>query len=349
MRTLLLLPCLLWAAYAGAESVNLPDIPDSLGRAGMMAAVVKDADGSEVIIAAGGCNYRDKKPWEGGVKSFYKDIYKLRKKSGLWAWSRIGELPMPLASGAFCATPKLDGLIIAGGCAPDGHRAEVILINPDGKVTPFADNLPTPRAYAGFVATNGHLILIGGTAHADDTEAIGTLTSLDLDDPDKPWRTSLADPAFARIIPLCGAADRTLIWGGGCALTAKDKKPLRDYREDLSFQRFDAQGNRFHGLPGKLAGCAGPGVAVQTHLFFVGGDDGSQYDQPPQNHSGQGRRIIALDVETMETEEVGEWPHPVAVAPLLRFGDDLITISGETKPGVRTPAVTRWPIPSKYR
>jgi hypothetical protein len=120
MRTLLLLPCLLWAAYAGAQSVNLPDIPDSLGRAGMMAAVVKDADGSEVIIAAGGCNYRDKKPWEGGVKSFYKDIYKLRKKSGVWAWSRIGELPMPLASGAFCATPKLDGLIIAGGCAPDG-------------------------------------------------------------------------------------------------------------------------------------------------------------------------------------------------------------------------------------
>ncbi len=33
MRTLLLLPCLLWAAYAGAQSVNLPDIHDSLGRA----------------------------------------------------------------------------------------------------------------------------------------------------------------------------------------------------------------------------------------------------------------------------------------------------------------------------
>jgi hypothetical protein len=56
-----------------------------------------------------------------------------------------------------------------------------------------------------------------------------------------------------------------------------------------------------------------------------------------------------MDLETFEVTDVGEWPHPVAVAPLLRLGDDLVTVSGEVRPGVRTPKLTRWPIPAKYR
>jgi len=51
----------------------------------------------------------------------------------------------------------------------------------------------------------------------------------------------------------------------------------------------------------------------------------------------------------LEVTDLGEWPHPVAVAPLLRLGDDLVTVSGEIRPGVRTPKLTRWPIPAKYR
>jgi N-acetylneuraminic acid mutarotase len=51
----------------------------------------------------------------------------------------------------------------------------------------------------------------------------------------------------------------------------------------------------------------------------------------------------------LEVQVVDQWPHPVATAPLLRLGDDLVTISGETRPGVRTPACTRWTIPAKLR
>jgi N-acetylneuraminic acid mutarotase len=46
---------------------------------------------------------------------------------------------------------------------------------------------------------------------------------------------------------------------------------------------------------------------------------------------------------------VGQGPTPLTTAPLLRLGDDLVTISGETRPGVRTPACTRWTIPAKLR
>ena len=337
------------AALAGAQGEPLPDLPDSLGRAGMMAAVLREADGTEVILAAGGTNFPDKPLWQGGQRKYHKDILKLARKDGSWGWRKVGELPDGLVGAAFCATPKQDRLVIAGGASADGHRADVWAVGLDGKVARFAESMPRPRAYAGFVATNGNLIVIGGIARPDDTAALATLASLDLDDPAKPWRTTDADPSFGRIIPLVGAGLRKLVWAGGCSLSEKDGKPFRSYHENLAYQATDAAGNRFHGLPNKLAGAAGPGVLTQTHVLFVGGDDGSQYGHPYETHTGLARRILALDLETLEVTDIGEWPHPVAVAPLLRLGDDLVTVSGEIRPGVRTPKLTRWQIPAKYR
>ena len=345
-----LIPLLgLLAALASAQAEPLPDLPDPLGRAGMMAAVLREADGSEVIVATGGTNFPDKMPWQGGQRKYHKDILKLLRKDSAWSWSKIGELPEGLVGAAFCATPKRDGLVIAGGASAEGHRADVWLVGLDGKVTRFAESMTRPRAYAGFTSANGHLIVIGGIARPEDTAALATLTSLDLDDPDKPWRTTDADPSYGRIIPLVGSGLGKLVWGGGCSLSEKDGKPFRSYHENLAFQSSLDAGNRFHGLPNKLAGAAGPGVLSQTHLFFVGGDDGTQYGHPYETHTGLARRILVMDLETFEVTDLGEWPHPVAVAPLLRLGDDLVTVSGEVRPGVRTPKLTRWPIPAKYR
>jgi len=337
------------AALACAQAAPLPDLPDPLGRAGMMAAVLREADGSEVIVATGGTNFPDKMPWQGGQRKYHKDILKLARKDSVWSWSKIGELPEGLVGAAFSATPKRNGLVIAGGASAEGHRADVWLVGLDGKVTRFAESMARPRAYAGFTSANGHLIVIGGIARPEDTAAIATLTSLDLDDPDKPWRTTDADPSYGRIIPLVGSGLGKLVWGGGCSLSEKDGKPFRSYHENLAFQSSLDAGNRFHGLPHALAGAAGPGVATATHLFFVGGDDGTQYGHPYETHTGLARRILVMDLETLEVTDLGEWPHPVAVAPLLRLGDDLVTVSGEVRPGVRTPKLTRWPIPAKYR
>jgi len=337
------------AALVCGQGEPLPDLPDPVGRAGMMAAVLREADGSEAIVAAGGTNFPDKPLWQGGTKKYHAEILKLARQDGVWRWRKIGELPEGLVGAAFCATPKRDGLVFAGGAAADGHRAGVWRIGLDGKVTRFGPELPRPRAYAGFTAANGHLVIIGGTDHPDATQAIPTLTSLDLDAPEKGWRTTDADPGHGRIIPLVGAGPNLLLRAGGCSLSAKDGKPLRAYHEDLTYQSSLDSGQRFHGLPHPLAGAAGPGVATTTHLLFVGGDDGSQYGHPHETHSGLGRRVYAIDLEFLEVTEVGEWPHPVAVAPLLRLGDDLVTVSGELRPGVRPPKLTRWPIPATYR
>ena len=65
-------------------------------------------DGS--FLFAGGSAF------EGGAKSYAKDVF-LRGANG--AWSKIGELPHPIAEGVCCETPL--GLFCAGGT--DGQTA----------------------------------------------------------------------------------------------------------------------------------------------------------------------------------------------------------------------------------
>ncbi|HLU88819.1 MAG TPA: hypothetical protein VKZ51_03230, partial [Cyclobacteriaceae bacterium] len=48
---------------------DMPAIPDKEGFAGMYAGV-----SNGVLIGAGGANFPDKKPWEGGEKVWYDHI-----------------------------------------------------------------------------------------------------------------------------------------------------------------------------------------------------------------------------------------------------------------------------------
>lgn len=341
---------LLSLALRLAAAEPLPDLPDPLGRAGMMAAVLKDKGGEEVILAAGGSNFPGKMPWEGGTKVFYADVFLLKKTAGKWAWRKVGVLPTPNAYAGFAATPARDGLVIAGGCNADGHLADVVVVRLDGTCAAFGPKLNEPRAYAGCLTLGSRLALSGGTLSANATKALATMTVLDLAHPEAGWKSSDEKEEFARILPLVGADESgTALWAGGCALSADQGKPFRDYRDSLTYSAQNNQGTRFHALPTPLAGCAGPGVAAGHRLFFVGGDDGKHYGKPPETHPGQLAQVLMVDAETFEAQVLDRWPHPVATAPLLRLGDDLVTISGEIRPGVRTPACTRWTIPAKLR
>lgn len=328
----------------------LPDLPDPLGRAGMMAAVLKDSAGQEVILAAGGSNFPGKMPWEGGTKVFYKDIFLLKQTDGKWSWRKVGELPTPNAYAAFAATPARDGLVIAGGCNAEGHLSAVLVAKTDGTCTPQKADMNRGRAYAGFFTSGTCLYVLGGTNQPNSTSAEETRAFLDLRKLDA-WLAVGSDD-YARILPLTGASNNgTRIWAGGCALRDHQGQPMRTYDDTLYYSKPNGveRGTKLHGLPSPLAAAAGPGVGAGHHLFFVGGDDGKHYGKPPATHPGQGTQVIAIDTETLEVQVVDQWPHPVATAPLLRLGDDLVTISGETRPGVRTPACTRWTIPAKLR
>ena len=91
-------PYLQWA--------QLPAIPDPVGLAGSFAGVSNGA-----LLVAGGSNFGNGTPWNGGVKTWYDKIFVLEQANG--SWKEAGQLPHPLAYGVSCTWQ--DGVIIAGG------------------------------------------------------------------------------------------------------------------------------------------------------------------------------------------------------------------------------------------
>src|SRR5688572_14438692 len=76
---------------------QLPALPDAGGFAGPQAGVSNGA-----LLVAGGTNFPDKMPWEGGKKVWYDDVYVL--ESPAEQWKRAGKLHRPLAHAASITT-----------------------------------------------------------------------------------------------------------------------------------------------------------------------------------------------------------------------------------------------------
>lgn len=342
--SLLALSCVTVLAQVKIErGEDLLAFPDSAGRAGMAAATVRLEDGSEGLLIAGGANFPGRAPWDGGEKVFYADIVLLRKVDGVWTWLKVGDLPEPVAYAAF--GPCKDGLVIAGGVNASGHLAAVRVITSDGKVSTRRP-LPTTLAYAACATDNGRLFVLGGQATPTSTTADPFFGVLDLKDPAPSWEVR---PWIAngRILATAGVVDGKLVLAGGCSLKAgPDGKPLRTYLDDtrifnLSANPPDWESASVAGprLPYTLAAACGPAVVREGRMLLAGGDDGSHYGKPPQDHPGQRAEILVLDPRASTVESGGKLGLGCVTAPAVMLGSDLVIVSGETKPGVRTPAM----------
>lgn len=337
------------AAAAGprlAPAAAIAPIPDAHGLAGMAAVATHAADGADIVLAAGGANFPDAAPWQGGTKVFHGAIYRL--DGG--AWNKIGELPAPRAYAAYAAFEH--GMIIAGGADADRHFAETLYVHDDGRVTRLAP-LPTPVAYAAFAVDNNRLYVIGGQTSPSATTALAATYRLDLTrvDPDHPdavqWETLPGAPFGGRILSIAGALDGNVYVFGGCSLSADaDGRTRRTYHADGAALRGGGDDPaqmwlqiRPAPLPYPLAAAAAPATAREGALIVIGGDDGAHYGQPPQQHPGQSGKVLAYAPHADAWSTLGTWPLGLATAPAVVQGDTLMTVSGEVRPGVRTPAV----------
>lgn len=341
---LLTLSCLTVVAQAGIErGENLPDFPDPVGRAGMAAATVRLSDGSEGILVVGGANFPGKAPWNGGEKVFHADIVLLRKVDGVWTWFKVGDLPEPVAYPAF--GPCKDGLIIAGGVNATGHLSAVRVISPDGKITGRRP-LPLTLAYPACVVDDGKLYVIGGQSTLTSTSAEPFFGVLDLEDEAPNWETR---PWLAngRMLATAGVVDGELILAGGCSLKPDaQNKPVRTYLSDtrifdLSSKATDWESASVAGpqLPYPVVAACGPAVSHGNQVVLLGADDGSHYGKPPQDHRGQRTDILLVDAKANTVETAGQLTIGCVTAPAVVFGSDIVIVSGETKPGVRTAAL----------
>lgn len=307
----------------------------------MAAAAVADQSGALVLLAAGGANFPQRMPWDGGEKAFYRDVYALERTSSEgYLWRRAAELPEAVAYAAFGASP--DGLVIAGGVNASGHLRSVCVVAPSGAVRKLSP-LPMPLAYAASVVDRRKLYVIGGQTEPSAPRAEAQLLVLDLADPDAQWRQRPWHGSD-RILANAGILDGKIWLIGGCSLHADNKGlPVRTYLRDavaLRLSEVDQEGAietcATLALPHAVAASAAPALPREGVLVFAGADDGSHYGKPPQDHPGQRAEWYALDPRSGSLDVLGSMAQGAVTAPLIAWDDAAIVVSGETKPGVRT-------------
>ena len=97
---------------------QLPPLPPPAGhtRQAGLAGPFAGAQG-DVLLVGGGANFPDRAPWEGGTKTWWRDLFVLeRRRDGTaqWVSEKNFQLPRPIAYGISFSTPA--GVICVGGC-----------------------------------------------------------------------------------------------------------------------------------------------------------------------------------------------------------------------------------------
>lgn len=312
---------------------QLPSLPDRLGVAGAFAGVSGGA-----LLVAGGANFPDKMPWEGGKKVWHKKAYALRDTNGVW--QAAGALPRPLAYGVSLTTPR--GVLCVGGSDSERHYADAFLLvysRRKVKVKPLPP-LPVALAY-GAGALAGHLAVVtAGSDQPGEQSALNRFFALDLAHPKAGWKELPACPGEARILPVAGAAQGAFYLAGGAALRPVNGQVKRVYLRDSWRFTPDGKWERLADLAKPCVAGPTPAPVVDSTMLLVGGDDGSLAGfQPVDKHPGFPRAIQALQLRTGRWSQWGEVPASRATLPVVEWNGLFVLPSGEMRPGVRSPEV----------
>lgn len=337
---------LLWAAIRSIASPPPPlswqalaPIPDPEGFAFPFAGV---ANGR--LIVAGGANFPDKRPWEGGTKVWYDQVWCLDHPEG--NWRQIGRLPKPLGYGVSLTVSE--GVLCLGGSDAAGHYDTCFLLRVDAQGRPQTDPLPSlPRPCAQFCgALIGRVVFVaGGLEKPDAVEALRTFWTLDLDHLDRGWQSLPPWPGEGRLLATAGTLDGRVYLVGGAALKPDlDGKAQRVWLRD-AWRYTPGQGwEALADLPGAAVAAPTPMPLHAGRLLLLGGDDGAQIHLPPEQHQGFSKVILAYDPASHAWLPGGTLPLGLVTTPSVVWRDHLILPGGEKKPGFRSTEVWALPI-----
>jgi N-acetylneuraminic acid mutarotase len=318
-------------AAVGWES--LPPVPDRAGVAGAFAGVSGGA-----LLVAGGANFPDKKPWEGGRKVWHDAAYVLDRPAG--AWKPAGRLPRPLAYGV--TVTHRGAAVGVGGSDARRHWPDCFKLDWNGDrlaATPLPA-LPRPLANACGALVGDTIYMAGGQEAPDSTAALRTVYALDLAAARPQWREGPPLPGAGRILAVAAACAGSFWVAGGASLSADNGGVKRTYLTDIYRLEPGRGWTRVADLPRPAVGAPSPAPADEHGFFVLGGDDGSNVGfAPPDRHPGFARGVLRFDVKAGAWSEAGEWPTPRVTAPAVEWAGRWVVPSGEVRPGVRSPEV----------
>ena len=333
----------LWAGnIVPSDWERLPDIPDKLGLAGAFAG---EANGS--LLVAGGANFPDKMPWEGGIKKWYDTVWALSKPAG--EWRKVGKLPCPLGYGVSVTTG--DGVVCVGGSDLQGHYSDAfrLSLRDDQLITEKLPSLPLALANSSGALCCGHLYVFGGNEKPGETECVNRAFVLNLTNKAAQWQEIEPLPGKPRFLCTAGAFGDAIYVAGGTTLEpGAEGKMNRVYLKEMWSYRPKTGWSRCADMLKPAVAAPSPMPERGGRLLVLSGDDGSHWGfQPPAEHPGFPALIQVFDPTANAWEAAGELPAGRAVLPCVIWRNKITMINGEQRPGVRSPQV--WSLSAKQR
>lgn len=339
-RRLVHLVCALSTAIPALAADELPPINDAIGFASPFTGLLNGQ-----LAVAGGANFPQKLPWEGGSKVWHASIHLLSSPNG--TWKTVGHLSRPLAYG--CSFPVNEGILCVGGSDSTQHHARTFLLTLRSDGTPTETDwpsLPTPLANAAGVRIQTTLYLVGGHT-APDQPPLATLLSLDLTHPELGWKPLPALPGRGRILASAGHHNGWLYVASGTDLSFENATPTRHPLRD-AFRYHPSHGwEPLPDLPEPRIAAPSPMLESHAGPVIPGGDNGTQMKTPPDQHQGFLRTTLRFNPTIHQWENGPELPIGLVTAGTVRWQQRDTIPGGEIRPGIRTPRVISLPAPAK--
>jgi SSS family transporter len=324
---------------------------EALGVAGPIAGLHNEA-----LIVAGGANFAQ--PYWENDKEWHDDIWVItRDEADEPQWLEAGKLDHPLAYPAVVSTPL--GVVAMGGCDAERTYDEVLLLRWDPATEQlhkeYLPNLPSACSYASAAVIGEFIYLTGGTETLDLSSATTHFWRLDLSKygrEDFQWEILPPWPGPARAYHLAAAqhngyTDCIYVLSGrreGAEAGAWEVlTDVYEFNPDHYRTGVGSPWRRRADMPApRMAGTAAS--VGQSHLFVLGGADGSLYRQANElreQHPGFPRQILGYHTITDTWFEAGEMPANHVTTHAFKMQDDILIASGEIKPRVRSPQIWR--------
>ena len=340
------------------QSGVLPVQPNGLHHMGL-SGVVLGVVGDQIIIA-GGNNFPEGLPWEGGIKKYYKRVIVYNNQKDTLLNTFTFNLP---ANVAYAAVAQLkDGIFYAGGENENGPLSSAYLIK-KSKSQSFEiielPSLPIAISNAVAVATENAVYVLGG---ANKEGISNKVWKLALNNIKKGWTVQASMPQPTAFAAAAIANEHIYIMGGRC----KEANGIsKIYKEVYAFDIENNLWEQKASLPETVsAACA---LAIDNNkILFIGGDKIVVFHEVEmlaakiaattdttikkeltvvknnlqKTHPGFSKDVLAYDASLNKWSPYAQlgFTAPVTTNAFL-FNHKIILPVGEIKPGIRTPYI----------
>ena len=333
----------------------IPPLPDKEGFAGMYAGIT-----GKYLLAAGGANFPEGYPWEGGKKRWYRDIYAIEIENQK-NWRKL-PISLPHAMGYGVYGSWHDMFLIAGGeTGPGpGEPADkpVRILNKVFAIKYEHDNfsiiqlpsLPIPLKDSCGTVVSNFLLVFGGISDPSDTKASADLFILDLNNLDHGWQKGPGLPAPGRVQAVAATDEKFFYIFSGIEIEADSTgKPARKmpyltdaWRMEIGNNPMQSTWQRLPDIPAERAAAPSPAWFFNHQIAIPGGADSARHRLPQKDHPGWSGDMLVLNTLKEKWEirkNQFQQSQAKVTAPGIMFQGKYLIISGEKSPGMRTPEI----------